>query len=230
MHSSTVSRRIAVLLACCSMAAGLALLAAPPQSQSPAPPPRGASARELIANGVFFRNDSFGYTIPQTGDSEVDAMVRVKAREQIRADVRESQRILMEAARQKRLADMKVWRGTIVSALPGAVPNNLQDVYETVAPKLASAPTPALRNELFAKIFGDNTEFKCLGWNAYVNSIHSEENHWEVTIHFRPQLGSERHIHVHTPLASVETWRLTSQGDLQFVSAKKEGIPMIAVD
>lgn len=230
MDRSAFSRRVAILVTFGSIAASIGLAARSAQSQSADAPPRGVSARELIANGIFFQKDALGYRIPQTGNPEVDAMVRAKAREQIRADVRETQRLINEASHQKHLAQMKIWRGTKVRALPDAIPSSLERVYETAAPKFAQAPSPASRNELFAQFFGDAAKFKCLGWDARVESIVPKGDEWELTVRVWPQLDSERGGIVRTPQSSVETWNLASQGELQFVKAKTEGFPFIFVD
>ncbi len=231
MHRSAFSRRVVVLVVFGGIGTGVSLGVSSAQSNVDDPPPRGFSAREMIANGVFVHRIGVGdYYIPQTGDPEVDAMVRAKAREVLRARTREAQRAMTKAVHEKHLAQMKIWRGTKVMALPGVFPDSIQDVYESVAPNLARAPSPAPRNEMFADFFGDKMEFKCLGWDARVQWIEPSVDGWELMIHVRPQLERERGGSVFTPQVSVETWKLTSQGELQFVKAKKVGYPLVFVD
>jgi hypothetical protein len=166
--------------------------------------------------------------IPITGDPEVDAL----AREAVLARAKTRLQALLEEQHRKHVEMMKIWQGTKVVVVPdGARPETDQATYETIAAVLSADPVaPSARSEIFANYLNDASEFKCVGWKAAIMAITPRDDGWEATIHIRPHLERERGGIVFTPHVSIETWRLSDRGDLQFVMAVEDGNIGIGVD
>lgn len=82
---------------------------------------------------------------------------------------------------------------------------------------------PQDRTEMFAHYLNGASEFKCVGWQAAVTSILPCDDGWQATVHVRPHLEREGGGAVFTPQVSVETWKLSNNGTLQFVKTVEEG-------
>jgi hypothetical protein len=120
-----------------------------------------------------------------------------------------------ETRRQQRLLKMKEWRGTTIGAKPDSAE---MAIHSRIAPLFRhDTPAPAQRRAEFDWCFDGKTEYAAVGWHGVIESAAPNRDGWEVVINVRPLLMHPVHLVPFCGQFSLETWQVSSEGNLTYV-------------
>lgn len=120
---------------------------------------------------------------------------------------------------EARVLKMSKWHGSVT--LPGVNATEAnRPRFKAISDLFANEPPmPAPRKEQFAWLLAPESDPRCIGYRCCVEGVADTDQGTDVVLHVRPQILSARWPIVYCDQVCIETWHVSKDGKLTFVSA-----------
>jgi hypothetical protein len=156
----------------------------------------------------------FGFA--NSGDPVIDAQRLADAQASMKAEIKRRNAIAFEA----HFAERSKWKGTYCRpAIDAKEPD--KSLHKSIGDLFIGADpqAPSDRQTHFAWCFDPAGDFQCVGYFGTVKSVKEVPQGWEVVLDVSPNLVSRKAPSVISHQICTETWHVSNDGRLTFVSA-----------